>query len=128
MIHYYIGFSLNSNTEKFHQEINTLKSVFISNDYPKNFIYSCIKKILDKLFVKNKVSLRVPRLQLVCMFPHTGKSSLDLRTRLRLTIEKNIPLCKRNVVFRSTCRLGNLFRCKNSLEKKSLRNSLPLYV
>ena len=30
---------------------------------------------LDKLFVKNKMSLTVPTLQLVCVFPSTGKSS-----------------------------------------------------
>ena len=87
--------------------------------YPKNFIVSRIKNVLDKLFVKNKVSLTVPKLRSVCVLPYTGKSSLDLRTRLRRTIEKNIPFCKLNVVFRSICRLGNLFRFKYSLEKKS---------
>ena len=33
---------------------------------------------------------------------YTGKSSLDLRARLRRTIEKNVPFSKLNVVFRST--------------------------
>ena len=39
----YRGFTLCSNMEKFHQEINSLKSVFKSNCYPKNIIDSCIK-------------------------------------------------------------------------------------
>ena len=55
--------------KKFHQEFNSLKSVFKSNGYPKNFIVLYIKKILDELFVKNKVSLTVPKLQLVCVLP-----------------------------------------------------------
>ena len=93
--------------EKFHQEISSLKSVFKSTGYPKNFIDSYIKRFLDKFFVKNEVSLTVPKLQLVCVLPYTGKSSLDLRARLRRTIEKNIPFCKLNVVFRSTYGLGN---------------------
>ena len=38
--------------EKFHQKISSLKSVFKSHRYPKNIIDSCIKKFLDKLFVK----------------------------------------------------------------------------
>ena len=75
---------------------------------------------LNKLFVKHKVSLTVSKLQLVCMLPDTGKSTLDLRTHLRCMIEKNIPFCKLNVVFRPSCRLGNLFRFKDSLEKKIL--------
>ena len=72
------------------------------------------------------MSLTVLKLQFVCVLPYTGKFSLDLRTRLRRTIEKNIPFCKLNVVFRSICRLGNLFRFKYSLEKKSsLEQSTP---
>ena len=74
---------------------------------------------LDKLFVKNKVSLTVPKLQLVWVLSYTGKSSLDLRARLRRTNKKNIPFCKLNIVFRSTRRLDNSFRFKDSLEKKS---------
>ena len=86
----YRGFSLYSNMEKFHQEISSLKSVFKSNDYPKNFTDSCIKHFLYKLFDKNKVSLIVPKLQLLCLLPYTGKSSLDLRARFRYMIEKNM--------------------------------------
>ena len=55
--------------KKFHQEFSSLKSAFKSNGYPKNFIDLYIKKILDELFVKNKVSLTVPKLQLVCVLP-----------------------------------------------------------
>ena len=84
-----------------------------------NFIDSCIKQFSDKLFVKNKVSLTVSKLQLVYVLPYRGKSSLDLRAHLRRTIEKNIPFWKLYVVFRSTCRLGNLFGLKDSLEKKN---------
>ena len=75
---------------------------------------------LNKLLVKHKVSFTVSKVQLVCMLPDAGKSSLDLRTHLRCMIEKNIPFCKLNVVFRPSCRLGNLFRFKDSLEKKIL--------
>ena len=88
-----------------------------------------LNKFLDKLFVKNKLNLTVPKLQLVCVLPCTDKSSLDFRTCLRRTVEKNIPFCKVNVVFRFTCKLSNLCRFKDSLEKtNSLWNSLPLYV
>ena len=55
--------------EKFHQETSSLKSVFKSNAYPKNFVDSRIKHILDKLFSENKVILTVPKLQLVFVLP-----------------------------------------------------------
>ena len=61
----------------FHQEISSLKSAFKSNGYLKNFVDSCIKQFLDKLFVKNKMNLTVPKLQLVCALPDTGTSLHD---------------------------------------------------
>ena len=75
-----------------------------------------IKKFSDKLFVKNKVSLTVLKLQLV---RGQVKAYLDLTAHLRCTTEKSMLFCKLNVVFRSTCRLGTLSRFKDFLKKKS---------
>ena len=96
--------------EKLHQKINSLKSVFKRNVYLKNFMKLCIKKNLDKLFVKNKLSLTVPKL----LFLDTSKSSLDFRGRLKRSIEKK-KFCKLNVVFRSSCKIRKFFRFKESL-------------
>ena len=66
----------------------------------------------------------------MCVMPYTGKSSPDLRAHLRRTIEKNAPFCWLNVVFRSTCSFGDLFRFKDSLEKKksSLEQPTTIHV
>ena len=114
--------------KKVSSEISSLKSVFKSNGYPRNFINSFMKNLLDQLFIKNKVSLTVPKLQIVRVLPYTGKSSLDLRAHLRRTIEKNILSCKLNVVFRSTCRLGNLLRFNDSIEKEILSEIVYRYT
>ena len=119
---------LGSSMEKFHLDISCLKSVFKSNGYPKNFIDWWIKIFLDKLFAKNKVKLTVPKLQLVCVLPYTGISLLDLRARLRGKIDTNIPFCKLNMIFRSTCRLGNLSIFKDSLEKNNLSGIVNSYT
>ena len=60
----------------------------------------------------------VPKRELICILPYLGKASLDLRTRLRRTIERNLPFCKLKIIFRCKCRLNTLFRFKDSLEKK----------
>ena len=44
----YRGFSLCSDMEKFHQEVSSLKSVFKSKSYPKNFIDSTSNIICQK--------------------------------------------------------------------------------
>ena len=60
----------------------------------------------------------VPKRELICVLPYLGKTLLDLRAWLRWSIERILPYCKLEVIFRSKCRFNNLFRFKDSLEKK----------
>ena len=46
------SFRLCSSYENFHQEIETLKLIFKHKHYPQNFLNWCIKKSLNKLFIK----------------------------------------------------------------------------
>ena len=55
---------------------------------------------------------------MICALPYLGKAELDLQTRLRQTIERNLQFCKLKIIFRSKCRLNSLFHFKDSLEKK----------
>ena len=50
------AFKLCSNFECFHQEIDKLKTIFENNGYPKSFVDFCIKKYLDKVFIKKESS------------------------------------------------------------------------
>ena len=59
----------------------------------------------------------VPKRGLACFRPYLGKSSLDLKTRLWRTIERNLLFCKLKIIFRSKCRLTNVFHFKDSLDK-----------
>ena len=112
------SFRLCSNYENFHWEIETLKSILKHNSYPHNLVNHCIKKILNKLFVQRDINFMVPKRELICVLPYLGKTSLDLRIRLRRTIERNLPFCKLKIIVRSKCRFNTLFRFKDSLEKK----------
>ena len=55
------SFRLCSNYENFHQEIETLKSIFKRNNYSQNFVNKYIKKFLNKLFIKKELNFMVPR-------------------------------------------------------------------
>ena len=107
-----------SNFENFHQEIETLKSILKLKSYAHNLINHCIKKFLNKLFAQRDLNFTVPKRELICVLPYLGKASLDLKTKLRRTIERNLPFCKLNIIFRSKYRLNTLFHFKDSLEKK----------
>ena len=60
----------------------------------------------------------VPKKELTFVLPYLGKLSFDLRTRLRRTIERDLPYYKLKIIFRSKCRLNTLFQFKDPLEKK----------
>ena len=51
----------------------------------------------------------VPKKELTLVLPYLGKTSLDLRTRLRRAIERDLPYCQLKVIFKSKCRLHTLF-------------------
>ena len=112
------SFRLHSNYENFHLEIETMKSILKQNSFPHYLVNHFIKKFLNKLFVQGDLNFTVPKRELICILPYLGKTSLDLRTRLRRTIERNLPFCKLKIIFRSKCRLNTLFHFKDSLEKK----------
>ena len=95
-----------------------MKSILIHNSYPYNLLNHCIEKFLNKVFVQRDFNFTVPKRELICILPYLGKASLDLRTKLRQTIEMNLPFCKLIILFGSTCRLNTLFHFKDSLEKK----------
>ena len=109
-------FKLCANFELLHQEINKLKSIFENNGYPKSFVNCCIKKYLDKIFIKKEVVLKASKKELICVLSFLGKKSLQSRTRLVNYIENNLKFCK--VIFQSPCKLNSLFRYKNPLKKK----------
>ena len=52
------AFKLCSNLERFHQEIDKLKTIFENNGYPKSSVDFCIKKYLDEVFIKKEVVLK----------------------------------------------------------------------
>ena len=113
------AFKLCSNFERFHQGIDKLKTIFENNGYPKSFVDFCIKKYLDKVFIKKKVVLKASKKELICVLPFPGKKSLQLRTRLLNSIENNLKFCKVKVIFQSPCKLNSLFLIKIPFRKRS---------
>ena len=56
--------------------------------------------------------------KLTLILLYLGKLSIDLRTRLRRTIERAWSYCKLKVIFGSKFRLSTLLLFKDSLKKK----------
>ena len=109
-----------------HTEIEFLKSIWQRNSFPLFFIDKCIKRFLDKLFIKRNISGTVSKKKevFICL-EFLGKMSLQNKkqlTEIFRTCQKNIKL---NVVFRSSNRIRNAFRFKDQIPK--YMNSKVIY-
>ena len=74
----------------FRREIQTLKSILKGNSNPHSLENHCVKKFLNKQIVQRDVGFVVPKMELICVLPNLDKALLNLRTRLRRTIEGNL--------------------------------------
>ena len=95
-----------------------LKDIFKRSGYPASLIDNCVKRFLDKVFIKKKSFLTASKKELVCVLPFIGKKSLQLRSRLVKSIQGNLQFCSLKVVFQSPCKLRSLFHFKDTLDKK----------
>ena len=97
---FYRSFRLCSNYENFHREIETFKVNIQTQQLSQNFVSQCIKRFLNKLFIKKDLNSMVPTRESFVL-PYLGNLSLDLRTRLKQTIGRDLAYCKLKVIFRS---------------------------
>ena len=96
----YRAFTLCSTWERFHEEVCTLRQIFLKNAYPGFFIDKCIKCFLDKIFLTKKVFFTVPQKELRICLPFLGKQSLELKSKIQKYIYKYFPQCKIQVIFK----------------------------
>lgn len=94
-----------------------MKSIFKQSNYPQNFVNHYINTFLNKLLMQNNLNFMVPKRESTFVLPYLIKISLYLRTRVRKTIERDLP-DKLKVIFRSRCRLNTFFRFQDSFDGK----------
>ena len=102
----------------FHQEIDKLIDYFWKYGHPKSFVDLCIKKYLDKVFIKKEVALKASKKGTYLRSSFYWKKSLQLRSHLVNAVENHLKFCNLKVIFQSPYKLNFLFRYKDSLKKK----------
>ena len=66
-----------------HFEIDHLKTILIKNNYPLNFIDSCIKSFLNKLYTPKVVVPNVPKRNVFVKLSFLGSTSFQIRKKLQ---------------------------------------------
>ena len=99
-------FSIVSDFSRFHSEVCHLKEILKRNAFPIKLIDSCIKNFLSIGLTEKPVTLTAAKKDLLIVLPFLGKWSLDLKTRLKNSISKNLPFCKIRVIFKSSTHIS----------------------
>ena len=64
------------------------------------------------------ILITVPKKDVLIVLPFLSQFSVNLRSRLYNCFNKSLPQCNMKVIFKSTNRLSNFFRFKDSIPKE----------
>ena len=112
------GYTVCSDFNKLHKEINRLKVIWQKNSFPLFFIDKCVKKFLDKLFIKKTSNERVDKKEIVVPLVFLGRISLQIKKKLQSTFRELAPGLKLKIVFSSPNRLRSGFMFKDRLPRE----------
>ena len=111
-------FTICSDMQSFHLEVEQLQQIFKCNNYPVGLIDQCSKTFLNKIYVSKGILITVPKMDVLIVLPFLAQFSLNLRSRLYNCFNKTLPQCTIKVIFISKHRLSNLFQFKDSIPKE----------
>ena len=97
----------------------------MKNNYPLNFIDSCIKSFLNKLYIPKVVVLNVPKRNVYVKLPFLGSTLFQIRKNLQELFSDKLKYCNLKILFMSPVRVKSFFTFKDKLPKMLL--SGPVY-
>ena len=98
-------FTVCSDMQSFHLEVDQLRQIFKCNSYPVTLIDQCVETFLNKIFVPKRTLVTVPKKYILIVLSFLGQFSLNLRSRLYNFFRKTLPQCNIKVIFQSKNRL-----------------------
>ena len=111
-------FTICSDMQSFHSEVEQLPQIFKCNNYPVALIDQCVKTYLNKIYVPKRILITVAKKDILIVLPFLGQFSLNLRSILYNCFNKTLHQCNIEIIFQSKNRLSSLFRFKDSIPKE----------
>ena len=115
-------YTICTNWELIHVEIQHLKCTLLKNNYPISFINKSINLFLEKLFVKKQKVVSVPKREFIICLPFLGSQSRIVSTKLKKLFSSVFPAYKIKFIIKPGMKLANLFSFKDKLSHKCLSN------
>ena len=76
-----------------------MKTILIKNNYPLNFIDSCIKSFLNKLDTPKVMVPNIPKRNVFVKLPFLGSASFQIRKKLQILFSDKLTSCNLKIVF-----------------------------
>ena len=98
-------------------EIDHLKTILIKNNYPLNFIDSCIKSFLNKLYTPKVIVPNVPKRNVFVKLSLFGSNSFHILKKFKKLFSDKLTSSNLKIVFTSPVRVKSFFTFKDQLPK-----------
>ena len=89
----------------------------MKNNYPPNFIDSCIKSFFNKLYAPKVIFQNVPEGSIFVKLPFLGSISFQIRKKLQKLFGDKLTSCNLKIVFTSPVTVKSFFTFKDTLPK-----------
>ena len=100
-----------------------MKTIHMKNNYPPNFIDSCIKSFLNKLYTPKVIVQNVPKRNVFVKLLLLGSTSFQIWKKLQKLFNDKLTSCNLKIMFMSPVRIKTFFIFKDKL-LKMLRSGL----
>jgi len=117
------AFNLSTNYEIFHKEIEFLRSMFISNNYPNKLFNRIVKRFLDRKFSVKQVLCTANKQPVFLQLPYIGRQTDKLKLDLDRLLAKFYPQIQPKYFFRNSLTICSFFK-KYEMPEMSLRTSV----
>ena len=98
-----------------------------NQNYPSNFIHSCIKSFLNKFYTPKIIVQSVPKRYVFVKLPFLGSTLFQIRKKLQNLFNDKSTSCNLKIVFTLPVRVKRFFTFKNTFPKMLLSELLYKY-
>ena len=103
------AFTICSNWNQIHKEIENIISVMVSNGYPSRLLDRIVARFLNNIHRSKPVIAKEPNESLQIILPYLGTLTKRLEKKINRSLQQHLPSIKISFIYRASTRLRTLF-------------------